>query len=1059
VKLLTTLCLALIGLLLATPVLAQTGDSGAVVALHAQAHDTKGIGCSGLDPDLACRDFTTTWPVHSSADVYMVVARADSALGISALSCGISYSNPVSLADGVGCDVFGYLSCADLEYTNSPDGDSAHDFPWSGGGNRFIWVRTTNCQQTERGADGVHAVAAVFYVYAYSPDEFEVIQNENLQFGPELLVSDCAGPANSNLAYPSHAGKIGFGAPGINPCAGEVDLTPPVLLSAWGSAYSTHVQLTFSEDVVGGATDVSNYTVHETTNPTYPITVTSASVSGSQVGLTLSSPLQGSTEYVVSVTGVSDAAGNLVAPGSTAGFTTSSGDVTPPELVSASGAYGDNHVVLTFSENVVGGATTVSNYSVHPTAYPGAYITVIGAARSQTVVTLTLAANLAPGTTYTVTVANVSDASGNVIAPGSSVQFTTTATNDVTPPSLILAYGDAGYNHVTVRFDEDVSQGADVPSNYGVTSDDDPASPLTVNAASASGSTVILTLASNLVGPARYTVEVTGVEDLAGNAIVPGSTIDFTTAAPDTAPPELTSAAGTAGDNQVTLTFSEPVPIGSTTVSNYSVYPSADPSSPLAVVSASRSYNVVTLTLASDLAAGTTYTAEVSNLGDLAGNLIAPNSTAEFTTDPGDVTPPGLLSASGTAGGDLVTLGFSEAVAGGADVASNYSVYPTADPSSPLAVSEASAAGAQVILTLASALAPETAYTVAVTGVEDEAGNTIEPGATASFTTGAADLTPPTLVGALGLTGNNLVTVTFSEPVVVGAATVSNYAVYPSGDPSQPYTVNSAVPSGAHVDLYLTSSLLASTSYTVTVSGVADAAGNLIASNSSVSFTTAAGGGNWGPQSQSMVALHAQAHDAKGLSCGSMDAGAPCYGFTYRWPVGTPADVFMVITNANADYGVSGVSLGVRYSNVGTLADGVGCDVLGYVSCADLEYTNSPDGIAEHEFPYSGGGNRLIWVRTTNCQRTEVVPYGVQTVACAFYVYAYGPDQFIVDMNRNLQFGPEFQIVDCEGPALSDMPWPSHAGVVGFGMDGYNPCLESSPTVRTTWGRLKNQYR
>lgn len=209
-------------------------------------------------------------------------------------------------------------------------------------------------------------------------------------------------------------------------------------------------------------------------------------------------------------------------------------------------------------------------------------------------------------------------------------------------------------------------------------------------------------------------------------------------------------------------------------------------------------------------------------------------------------------------------------------------------------------------------------------------------------------------------------------------------------------------------------------------------------------------------QQQSVVALHAVHHSKANFGCGELDQNVPCGDFVKTWPTFSGADVFMVVAEADSALGISGVSLGILYD----AATQSGVDVFNYVYCADLQYTNSPDGNVLHEFPYSGGGNRLIWVRTTNCQRHVVAPYGVQALAAAFYLYAYSPDQFVVDMNRNLQTPDEFQVVDCPGPALSDMDWPSHAGVLDFGGSaGYNPCTDIVvPTENTTWGKLKSQY-
>jgi len=217
-------------------------------------------------------------------------------------------------------------------------------------------------------------------------------------------------------------------------------------------------------------------------------------------------------------------------------------------------------------------------------------------------------------------------------------------------------------------------------------------------------------------------------------------------------------------------------------------------------------------------------------------------------------------------------------------------------------------------------------------------------------------------------------------------------------------------------------------------------------------------------QSRAVVVLHAQAHNTKAPGgnplCSDLDPSLPCSEYTTTWPVGVPADVYLVVARGDSALGISGVNLGIYYRDEGAQADGVGCDVFGYTLCADLEYTNGLDlNDPETEFPASGGGARIIWRRNTNCQRNVVTPDGVQAVACAFYVYAYSPDAFVVDMDRNCFTCPEFQVIDCVGPNLSDMPFPAHAGEVGFGTSGYNPCTAPGvPAIRASWGELKTQY-
>ena len=214
-------CVAFAGVTFA----AGTQD-GSVVALHAKAHALKNYCLAPNAPLIACSQFTKTWPVGSSSDVYLIVAKAQQAPGVAGVSCGIMY-NP---AIGGGVDVYQTYLCADLEFTNA---GAYGEWPRAGGGNRITWVSTTNCQRTLYGTEGVQAVAEAFYVYAYSPDMFSVTPNNNLVSGPELAVADCAA-STTYLPLTGFGGAIGFGQPGYNPCTDMVPVEP----ATWGKIKS-----------------------------------------------------------------------------------------------------------------------------------------------------------------------------------------------------------------------------------------------------------------------------------------------------------------------------------------------------------------------------------------------------------------------------------------------------------------------------------------------------------------------------------------------------------------------------------------------------------------------------------------------------------------------------------------------------------------------------------------------------------------------------------------------------------------------------------------------------
>ena len=201
-----------------------------MVVLHAKSHrpPSPETPCDVGKPAVPCREYQVTWPIESSADVYLVVARAYPGPGIAGVSCGISYNATV----GVGVDVLDWTLCADLDFRSAGDHG---EWPASGGGDRITWVSTTNCQRTVIDPDGVHAIAGAFYVSAYSSDALQVTYNNNILSGPEYAVADCA----ANVTYLQYdwefdpPGSIGFGESGNwSPC--KYKTTIPVDRTTWG---------------------------------------------------------------------------------------------------------------------------------------------------------------------------------------------------------------------------------------------------------------------------------------------------------------------------------------------------------------------------------------------------------------------------------------------------------------------------------------------------------------------------------------------------------------------------------------------------------------------------------------------------------------------------------------------------------------------------------------------------------------------------------------------------------------------------------------------------------
>lgn len=195
-----------------------------VIALHEGQRYTPKSGvlreafdlCSNYETsavlELPCSQYNVQGAVNASERaIYLMAVSPDVTAGVAGLSCGIDYE----AATFAGLDVFGYWICADAEVTGG--------WPAAGTGNRITWDPVANCQRTTIGGEGVHALAAVFYVYAYGDGVFEITGNPDAP-DSELVVIDCAGTEHPQLAPPA---RVGFGTPlGFNPCLADVPVVP-----------------------------------------------------------------------------------------------------------------------------------------------------------------------------------------------------------------------------------------------------------------------------------------------------------------------------------------------------------------------------------------------------------------------------------------------------------------------------------------------------------------------------------------------------------------------------------------------------------------------------------------------------------------------------------------------------------------------------------------------------------------------------------------------------------------------------------------------------------------
>ena len=188
-------------------------NASAKIAAHLEPF-SKGLPCNN-QPVLGCnpgnQSVASTGDLSTGYYLYVVLLDGNQQVGVAGATFGIGYDPSVN--------VVSWQLCADLEFQG---GDPGISWPDSGAGAVVTWDSETNCQDTPSPADSLGGVAAVigaFYVYAYDSGSFDLTQRNHVS-PPDFSVSDCNAKV-TNLAFPLHAGRVGFGvAEGYDPCLG-----------------------------------------------------------------------------------------------------------------------------------------------------------------------------------------------------------------------------------------------------------------------------------------------------------------------------------------------------------------------------------------------------------------------------------------------------------------------------------------------------------------------------------------------------------------------------------------------------------------------------------------------------------------------------------------------------------------------------------------------------------------------------------------------------------------------------------------------------------------------
>ncbi|WP_434082435.1 SwmB domain-containing protein [Comamonas antarctica] len=611
--------------------------------------------------------------------------------------------------------------------------------------------------------------------------------------GGGLLVAGIAGSGSSSSA--SVPGGPGPGGPG----PGEPNPVPPAFVSAALNADGGVLTLRYDAALDAANPPLASSFVVQVNGT--PVVVTGVRVDGSNIELTLASPVPAgatvSVEYTDPTAGndanaIQDAAGNDAASLPPTGVANPVGEGTPPAFVSAATSADGATLVLAYDQ-----ALDAAN----PPA-PGAFTVVVNGVAvavtsldiSGSNLVLTLAVPVPAGAAVTVAYAdptpgNDANAIQNGAGDDAAALLPTDVSNqvaDAAAPVFVSAVTRADGAALVLTYDEPLdaanppAAGSFVVNVNGVA--------VAVTAVSVVGSTVVLTLAAAVGSGAVVTVayndptpgnDASAIQDAAGNDAANLDATAVVNTVGDTTPPAFVSAATGAGGASLVLTFDEaldaanPPPAGAFLVD---VNGTA-----VAVTGVSISGSTVVLTLASAVPSGVPVTVSYTDpsagndaaaLQDGAGNDVATLATTPVNNTVPDTTPPAFVAAATSADGATLVLTYDEVLdAANAPGAGSFVVSVNG---SPVAVTAVSISGSSVVLALAAPVAGGAVVTVAyadpgagndAAAIQDVAGND----ALSLAPTGVNNLVPdgvrPTFVSAATAADGATLVLSYSEPL------------------------------------------------------------------------------------------------------------------------------------------------------------------------------------------------------------------------------------------------------------------------------------------------------
>ena len=519
------------------------------------------------------------------------------------------------------------------------------------------------------------------------------------------------------ITYPSqYAGSSSEGAVLTDVTGGTVSSAPTAVSATAGNASAA---VSWSAPSSDGGSPITGYTVTATDATTSANSVADA-CTGSTTSTATSCTATGLTNgdsYTFTVTATNGVG--------TSSPSSPSNAVTPEATVpgiptGVTALSGNASAAVSWSAPSSDGGSPITGYTVTATDATTPANSVADACTGSTASTATscTATGLTNGDDYTITVAAI-----NAVGTGSpSAGVSVTPAGVPSAPGAVTA--TAGVTSISVTWSAPSANGSAIVGYYAVAQAG--ASPQTATCSTSLLSCVL----TGLTPDVSYTVEVQAI-----NGVGAGPFASSNAVTPYTVPGAPTGLSGTAGNAQVSLTWSAPSSDGGSAITGYEVQDSTNGGSTWTTLSANTG-STTTSYSATGLTNGTAYVFQVAAINAV--------GTGAFSTTSSSVTPvatvPGAPTGlSGTAGNAQVSLTWSAPSSDGGSAITGYEVsYGTSAGSLTSSVATGSTSTSYTVTGLTNG----TPYYFAVAAI-----NAVGTGA---FSTTSSSVTPYVSVGVGG---------------------------------------------------------------------------------------------------------------------------------------------------------------------------------------------------------------------------------------------------------------------------------------------------------------------